>query len=160
MNQATKKTQEMVKLALFAGIIVVLAMTPLGYLPLGVLRPTTIHIPVILGSILLGWKKGAALGGLFGLTSLLVNTFTPNPTSFVFSPFYSLGEIGGNGWSLVICFVPRILVGVAPYFVYKGMKKLVKSDAACLTVSGFVGSMVNTLLVMKAGLRSKGLQRM
>lgn len=73
MNQATKKTQEMVKLALFAGIIVVLAMTPLGYLPLGVLRPTTIHIPVILGSILLGWKKGAALGGLFGLTSLLVN---------------------------------------------------------------------------------------
>ena len=89
MNQATKKTQEMVKLALFAGIIVVLAMTPLGYLPLGVLRPTTIHIPVILGSILLGWKKGAALGGLFGLTSLLVNTFTPNPTSFVFSPFYS-----------------------------------------------------------------------
>ena len=137
MNQATKKTQEMVKLALFAGIIVVLAMTPLGYLPLGVLRPTTIHIPVILGSILLGWKKGAALGGLFGLTSLLVNTFTPNPTSFVFSPFYSLGEIGGNGWSLVICFVPRILVGVAPYFVYKGMKKLIKSDAACLTVSGF-----------------------
>ena len=132
MNQATKKTQEMVKLALFAGIIVVLAMTPLGYLPLGVLRP----------------KKGAALGGLFGLTSLLVNTFTPNPTSFVFSPFYSLGEIGGNGWSLVICFVPRILVGVAPYFVYKGMKKLIKSDAACLTVSGFVGSMVNTLLVM------------
>ena len=120
MNQATKKTQEMVKLALFAGIIVVLAMTPLGYLPLGVLRPTTIHIPVILGSILLGWKKGAALGGLFGLTSLLVNTFTPNPTSFVFSPFYSLGETGGNGWSLVICFVPRILVGVAPYFVYKG----------------------------------------
>ena len=92
MKQATKKTQEMVKLALFAGIIVVLAMTPLGYLPLGVLRPTTIHIPVILGSILLGWKKGAALGGLFGLTSLLVNTFTPNPTSFVFSPFYSLGD--------------------------------------------------------------------
>ena len=97
-----------------------------GLSALGVLRPTTIHIPVILGSILLGWKKGAALGGLFGLTSLLVNTFTPNPTSFVFSPFYSLGEIGGNGWSLVICFVPRILVGVAPYFVYKGMKKLIK----------------------------------
>lgn len=88
------------------------------------------------------------MGGLFGLTSLLVNTFTPNPTSFVFSPFYSLGETGGNGWSLVICFVPRILVGVAPYFVYKGMKKLIKSDAVCLTVSGFVGSMVNTLLVM------------
>lgn len=68
MNHATKKTQDMVKLALFAGIIVVLSMTPLGYIPLGAIKATTIHIPVILGSILLGWKAGAALGGLFGLT--------------------------------------------------------------------------------------------
>ena len=51
MNHATKKTQDMVKLALFAGIIVVLSMTPLGYIPLGAIKATTIHIPVILGSI-------------------------------------------------------------------------------------------------------------
>ena len=87
MNHATKKTQDMVKLALFAGIIVVLSMTPLGYIPLGAVKATTIHIPVILGSILLGWKAGAALGGLFGLTSLIVNTLTPSLTSFTFSPF-------------------------------------------------------------------------
>ena len=78
MNHASRKTQDMVKLALFSGIIVVLAMTPLGYVPLGVIRATTIHIPVILGSILLGWKAGAFLGGLFGLTSLVINTMTPN----------------------------------------------------------------------------------
>lgn len=83
MNHASRKTQDMVKLALFSGIIVVLAMTPLGYVPLGVIRATTIHIPVILGSILLGWKAGAFLGGLFGLTSLVINTMTPNLTSFV-----------------------------------------------------------------------------
>ena len=96
MNQASAKTQNMVKLALFAGIIVVLSMTPLGYIPLGVIKATTIHIPVILGSILLGWKAGAVLGGIFGLTSLVVNTLTPSLTSFVFTPFYSLDGSGGS----------------------------------------------------------------
>lgn len=148
MNHASRKTQDMVKLALFSGIIVVLAMTPLGYVPLGVIRATTIHIPVILGSILLGWKAGAFLGGLFGLTSLITNTLTPNLTSFVFTPFYSMGETGGSLWSLVVCFVPRILIGIVAFWVYRGVKRLVKSDAVALGAAGFLGSMTNTVLVM------------
>lgn len=148
MNHATQKTQNMVKLALFAGIIVVLSMTPLGFIPLGVIKATTIHIPVILGSILLGWKSGAVLGGLFGLTSLITNTMTPALTSFVFTPFYSLGDVHGNFWSLVVCFVPRILTGIVPYFVYKGIKKFCSNDIAPLGIAGFLGSMTNTLLVM------------
>lgn len=148
MNQASAKTQNMVKLALFAGIIVVLSMTPLGYIPLGVIKATTIHIPVILGSILLGWKAGAVLGGIFGLTSLVVNTITPSLTSFVFTPFYSLDGSGGSLWSLVVCFVPRILVGILPYFIYRGIQKLHGSDVVSLGIAGFLGSMTNTLLVM------------
>lgn len=148
MNQASAKTQNMVKLALFAGIIVVLSMTPLGYIPLGVIKATTVHIPVILGSILLGWKAGAVLGGIFGLTSLVVNTITPSLTSFVFTPFYSLDGSGGSLWSLVVCFVPRILVGILPYFIYRGIQKLHGSDIVSLGIAGFLGSMTNTLLVM------------
>lgn len=148
MNQASAKTQSMVKLALFAGIIVVLSMTPLGYIPLGVIKATTIHIPVILGSILLGWKAGAVLGGIFGLTSLVVNTITPSLTSFVFTPFYSLDGSGGSLWSLVVCFVPRILVGILPYFIHRGIQKLHGSDIVSLGIAGFLGSMTNTLLVM------------
>ena len=148
MNQASAKTQNMVKLALFAGIIVVLSMTPLGYIPLGVIKATTIHIPVILGSILLGWKAGAVLGGIFGLTSLVVNTITPSLTSFVFTPFYSLDGSGGSLWSLVVCFVPRILVGILPYFIYRGIQKLHGSDIVSLGIAGFLGSMTNNLLVM------------
>lgn len=59
-----------------------------------------------------------------------------------------MGGVSGNGWSLVICFVPRILVGIIPYFVFRGLKKLIKSDTVPLAVCGFIGSMVNTLLVM------------
>ena len=148
MNQATKKTQDMVKLALLSGLIVVLSMTPLGYIPLGVINATTIHIPVILGSILLGWKSGAALGFIFGLTSFIKSTVSPALTAFVFTPFYSVGEIHGSIWSLVVCFVPRILTGIVPYFVYKGIKKMVSSDTVSLAAAGIAGSMTNTILVM------------
>ena len=102
-------TLSMVQLAMFSAIILAMAFIPgLGYIPLGVTRATIIHLPVIIGSLLLGPKKGAFLGGVFGLTSLINNTFSPTVTSFTFSPFYS----GGNPWSLVICFVPRILIGI------------------------------------------------
>jgi Predicted membrane protein len=143
------KTNDLVKLSFFVAIIVLLAVTPfLGYIPLGFTRATIIHIPVIIGSIMLGPFYGAFLGFVFGLTSLINNTFNPTVTSFVFTPFYSLGTYSGNFWSLVICFVPRILVGVVPHYVYRGMKKVKSNDALALGFAGVAGSLTNTLLVM------------
>lgn len=148
-----KKTSSMVMTAIFIAIICLLAFTPgLGYIPLGAIRITTIHIPVILGGILLGPKCGAILGGVFGFTSFINNTFSPVITSFVFTPFYTLGEARGNLWSLVICFVPRILIGVVAYYVFvlieKNMKKRSGHRTISLAVSGVVGSLTNTILVM------------
>lgn len=147
------KTYGMVQVAMFTAIILLLAFTPnLGYIPVGPTRATIIHIPVILGAIALGPKKGAFLGGVFGLTSLINNTINPTVTFFVFSPFYSLGETNGNILSLVICMVPRILVGVVPFFVFRLMKKSVKngkvSNTFGLALAGVLGSMTNTILVM------------
>lgn len=149
----TKKTYQMVLTALFTAIIVVMAFVPyLGYINLVVIKATLIHVPVIIGSIMLGSKKGGFLGFVFGCTSLINNTFNPSLLSFAFSPFYSLGEIGGSFWSIIICFVPRILVGVVPYFVYTGVHKLFKGKGSCdwiaLPVAGVAGAFTNTLLVM------------
>ena len=50
--------RSMIQVALFGAIIVILAFTPfLGYIPLGFTRATIIHIPVIIGSILMGRKR-------------------------------------------------------------------------------------------------------
>lgn len=151
-RSSMKKVQGMIQVALFGAIIVIMAFTPfLGYIPLGFTRATIIHIPVILGSLLLGPKKGAALGAIFGLTSLINNTMNPTVTSFVFTPFYSLGEVSGGIGSLIICFVPRILVGILPYYVYRLFEKSRKKtgvSAAGLIASGVCGALVNTLLVM------------
>ena len=156
MSTSTTKTKDMVTTAMFVAIILAMSFVPyLGYIPLGFMNATIIHIPVIIGAILLGPARGAFLGGIFGLTSMINNTFNPNLTSFVFSPFYSLGNVHGNFKSLMICFVPRILIGVVAYYVYTGIVKLVKKkkndgkgSAAALAAAGAAGALTNTLLVM------------
>ena len=72
-------------------------------------------------------------------------------TSFVFTPFYSLGEYSGGIGSLIICFVPRILIGVVPFYVYRLIKKLSKNNGVSsigLVAAGLSGALTNTLLVM------------
>lgn len=152
MNTRTK-TFNMILTALFIAIIIVMTMVPnLGYINLVVIKATLLHVPVIVGSIVLGPKSGAILGATFGITSLIKNTIEPSLLSFAFSPFYQVGEIGGNGWSVVISLIPRILVGVVPYFVFKLLMKLLNKikgkTVISLAVAGAVGSFTNTLLVM------------
>lgn len=146
--KASEKTKKMVQLSLLIAVEVVLALTPLGFIPLGFTKATTMHIPVIIGAILMGPVQGGILGGVFGLCSLLVNTFTPTATSFVFSPFFTLGEVSGNVWSLVICFVPRILIGVVAGLLYRAIAKQEKRVIVATAVSSVVGSLINTALVM------------
>lgn len=153
MKQTTGNTSQstlgMVQVALFSALIIILAFTPfLGYIPLGFTRATIIHIPVIIGSLMLGPKKGAFLGLIFGLTSFINNTINPTATSFVFTPFFELGEVHGGIGSVIICFIPRILVGVVPYYVYKGMYRLTDNQTLSLALAGLSGALTNTLLVM------------
>lgn len=148
-----KKTLSMVMTGLFMAIIAVMTFIPnVGYINLIVIKATLLHVPVIVGSIVLGSKKGAVLGATFGITSLIKNTLEPSLLSFAFSPFYQVGDIGGNGWSVVIALVPRILVGVIPYFVFTGIEKLLKNikmrRTIALPLACASGALINTLLVM------------
>ena len=148
-HENTAQTLGMVQVALFAALIIILAFTPfLGYIPLGFTRATIIHIPVIIGSLMLGPKKGAFLGLVFGMTSFINNTMNPTATSFVFTPFFELGEVHGGIGSVIICFVPRILVGVVPWYVYRGLERIFGKQMLSLAAAGIAGALTNTLLVM------------
>ena len=138
--------------AMLAAITLVMGFTPLGFIPLPFVKLTIIHIPVILGSILLGPQYGAMLGFLFGLTSLVNNTMTPAITSFTFSPFIPLpGTAQGTPLALLVCFLPRILVGIFPYYAYRGVDRLTRGRDGHLTafaVGGVAGALTNTVFVM------------
>ena len=99
-----KDTRYMVTLALMAAIVILLANTPLGMIQLPIIKATTVHIPVIIGSIVLGPAAGAFLG--------------------------------------------RVMIGVVSGWVSVALKKLSVPAAVRLAVTGFIGSMTNTVFVM------------
>lgn len=139
--------------SLFAAIIFLMTFTPIGFINLVVIKATIVHIPVIIGSVLLGPKIGALLGAMFGLASLINNTIAPSLLSFVFSPLIPVPGTGrGSFMALLICFGPRILVGVVPYYVDRLMLHLGDGDKkwrfVSLFTAGVAGGMTNTLLVM------------
>ena len=150
MNQKKTDVRLLAQMALLVALELVLAFTPLGYIPLGFMNATTMHIPVILGACLLGPKAGAVLGAEFGITSVIRATITPNLTSFVFTPFYSFSpEFSGNWTSLIVAIVPRVLIGVIAGLVFQLVMRLSHDkQAVALPIAGFVGSMVNTIGVM------------
>lgn len=146
-NKVLFLTQFSVLLAIEA----VVCFTPLGSLPaIGPIVATLSHIPVIVTAILLGTAAGAGMGFFFGLFSFLVWTFMPpSPVvAFVFTPVYSVGDFHGNFLSLVICFVPRILIGVVSGAAYKFFARHSAKDIITLGLSGVLGSLTNTLLVL------------
>jgi uncharacterized membrane protein len=148
-----RKTLFLAQFSLLLALEAILCFTPLGSLPaLGPIVATVAHIPVIITAILLGTWAGTAMGAFTGLFSFIVWTFMTPPLSapiaFVFTPIYA----PGNFWSLVICFVPRILVGTVTGLSYRlfthCFSKYRHHRALTYGLAGVLGSLTNTLLVV------------
>ncbi|MCF2681245.1 ECF transporter S component [Faecalicatena contorta] len=148
MKERKHDTRWMVSVALMAAIVIVLANTPLGMIQLPIIKATTVHIPVIIGAILLGPSAGAILGFVFGVCSLISNTMAPTLLSFAFSPFMSTTGIPGVCKALWISIGCRILIGIAAGWLWILLHKINVNQLIALPVVGFVGSMVNTVTVM------------
>lgn len=148
MNTRKHDTRFMVSVGLMAAIVMVLANTPLGMIQLPIVKATTVHIPVIIGAILLGPTAGAILGGVFGVCSLISNTMAPTLLSFAFSPFMSTTGIIGAIKAIWVSVGCRILIGLAAGWLWRLFKKIKLNQIVALSITGFVGSMVNTVAVM------------
>lgn len=172
------KIAELVLTALFAAIIIIMAFTPLGYIPLVVINATIIHIPVILGSLFCGPKKGGFLGFIFGLTSFIKNTVMPTSLSaFVFSPVLAVTSEQKNLWTTVfnimmglflligvrafllkvfaekaisapVILVISIVAGVLVFAVLEWTTLKKSGNVLAFIYAGVIGAMVNTILVM------------
>lgn len=155
MSNRNQKLLRLVQLSILSAIIVIMGFTVLGSIPLGgPIVATIAQVPVVIGAILLGTKAGMILGAVFGATSCLYFTIYAYPTSFVFSPVHAVGMAGGNVWlavwyavcALIICFVPRILIGLVSGVIFQKLKN--KNKTLGCILAGVAGSLVNTLLVL------------
>lgn len=130
---------------MWSALTVLLAFVPyLGYITIGPFSITTVHIPVIIGAVLLGPAAGAFLGGIFGLTSIIQATLQMPLTAFMFSPFVPFG----NFYSVLIAMVPRILVGIVAAYLYRLISLKDKRGYFASLAAGLAGALTNTIFVL------------
>ncbi len=130
------KVRDFVLAAVFCALIIVMTVVPMtGYITAGVVEITTLHIVVALGAVILGWKYGALLGGVWGLTCL-IRAFT-NPLWVMFT-------------NPLISVLPRILVGIVAGAVFAAMKKTKANEMIDALVAALAATLTNTVLVLSA----------
>ncbi len=130
----------LVQLGLLSALIILMAFTPLGYLKVGLVEITFITIPVVIGAIILGPTGGAILGGIFGITSFI--------QCFGISAFGTL-LFGINPiFTIITCFIPRILVGFLTGVIFNTLYKIDKTKIASYGVASLCGALLNTILFM------------
>jgi uncharacterized membrane protein len=136
----------LVELSILAAIEIIFCFTPLGSLPVspGIVA-TLAHIPAIVAALILGKKGGAIIGGVMGISALIIWTFIPpNPlVAFAFSPFAP----NGNIFSLLIVLLPRILFPVIVAWLYIVLKKRMHISVAAALAAG-IGTAAHTLMVL------------
>ena len=150
MKTRKRDTRWMVGVAMFVALQLTLQLTGIGLIPLPLINATTLHIPVIVGAVLLGPLAGAILGGTFGLCSMWTATVNPTPLSFAFSPVLAAEMSGAAGaakavWIALGC---RIMIGVVAGWLWIALNKLKLNGFAALPVVGAAGALTNTGLVM------------
>lgn len=133
-----------VVLALLIAILLLMSMTPLGYLNIGPLAITLNVIPLAVAAVALGPVGGLICGCVFGLTSFLQclgigGSSAMGVMLFSINPFLAF----------VQRFVPRALDGLLLGWIYRGLSKRVRPYAAC-AATGFLSAFLNTLLFMTA----------
>ena len=127
----------MVKLAMLVALLMIFCFTPIGFLKIGIVEITFNMIPVVIGAIVIGPAAGAFLGALFGAASFwqCFGQSTFGTLLFGVNPFFTV----------LICFVPRILAGLLPGLIFRAMTKK-KDNIAAYFVSAAVGSLTTTVL--------------
>lgn len=135
-------TVNLALLGIFSALIILMTFTPIGYLiiPVVQISATLIHIPVLVGAVVLGPKQGTILGAVFGVTSLIRAAVMPQ------------GALDPLFVNPLVSVVPRVLVGLFAGLVFVGLYKLMKkrsgTDLVAAAVAAVVGTLTNTVLVI------------
>ena len=144
MSNSTAKIQKMVLLAMLIALQAILAFTPIGFIMIPpMISITLMHIPVIIGAVIMGPTCGGILGFSFGLMSMIKATTSASYGDLIFSPFVSPNPLA----SIVMCFVPRILLGVIAGLLFRLLRKKWK-DIPSIGVSAAVASLFHTISVL------------
>jgi uncharacterized membrane protein len=142
MNNRKTNARRLTQLALLIAVELVMAYTPLGYLPIGPLSLSFLTVPVAISAMLLGPWAGALLGAVFGFTSFF-NAMAGGSAlgTLMFSVNPAL--------CFVTCVVARLLCGLLCGLIYAALKKVMpQKGKICCTLGALSAPLLNTLFFM------------
>ncbi|MCI5761398.1 MAG: ECF transporter S component [Ligilactobacillus agilis] len=137
MNTKQKLVKRVI-IALFAAIIIIQNFIPfLGYIPLGPLNLTIIHITVIVIALSMGPLYGGIVGGIWGVITWIRAFVWPT------SPLATIVFVNP-----LIAILPRILIGIVAGGSFNWLKKRLAKQSSAMVLAAILGSLTNTLLVL------------
>ena len=131
----------LVKTALFMAIVLLLGFTPIGMIPLGFIYVSILCTPVVVGTLLLGLKQGLLLGFSFGAVSA-INAIV-RPSSLVAALMAASPAL-----TMVMCFLPRLLVPAVAWLVYKLVSGGEHARKRAVPFAAVAGSLTNTIFYL------------
>jgi len=135
-NALRVTTRDLAVAGVFGALAIVLSFTPLGLIPVPNISgsATSLHLPAIIAGIV----GGPIVGGLVGLV-LAISSWINYSGTFI--------ALAGNNVlvALLAAFLPRILIGVVAYYVYRVLRRLPVLAAA---LAGLAGTLTNSIGVL------------
>ncbi|NCA97087.1 MAG: ECF transporter S component [Bacteroidia bacterium] len=124
--------------AMFLAIIVIMTAVPnVGLIQIGPISFTLLHIPVLIGAAIFGWKRGLLYGIFFGVATLIKAISYPGTIDFLFvNPLISV--------------LPRAVFGLVSGLLFSLVRKMPKfyQKGIHITVASFVLTLFHTFIVL------------
>lgn len=132
--------RDLILASILCALVIVMTVVPYtGYITVGgTLEITTLHIVTILAGVLLGWKYGAVVGAVWGLSCIA--------RCLIAMPWYQPFGFA----NVFVAFLPRVLVGAVSGFLFAALKKTRLTRNVSIALSALAGSLTNTVLVLSA----------
>jgi len=129
-------TRDLAVAGVFGALAIVLSFTPLGLIPVPNISgaATSLHLPAIVAGIV----GGPVVGGLVGLV-LAISSWINYSATFI--------ALAGNNVlvALLAAFLPRVLIGIVAYYVYRPLRRWSSWGAG---LAGLAGTLTNTTGVL------------
>ncbi len=126
--------RKMVFCAILVALIVVLILTRIGFISFGGVSITIVHIVVIIGALVLGYKYGAILGFVFGLVSLILSFLNLTTDAPFTNPILSV--------------LPRVLFGLLIFPLYNILSKIIKNKTISSILTAILSTLLHTIMVL------------
>lgn len=123
------KTKNMVGIALFTAIVVVLQLLAVGLKALGLFSISLVLVPIVVGAAVYGWKGGAWLGFAFGVAVLLSGDA---------AAFLAIDVLS----TILVVLIKGTACGLVAALVYKLLEK--RSRLVAVVAAAVICPVVNT----------------